>query len=590
MWFMDKTAMGMDKTEQTRLSEVKKRVQDLILEMETFYRYNATYERYLQRKKSYSKNLKTMHIEESPGATDHPLNPLFTFNALQANVETAHSKLVKNKPKVSFLTKGASAKYKSAAGKLDRYFLKLFKKIKIYQEGSMTSRDSCITGLGILKFFIDKLKFKRLYYNRFFCSDSGTGECRLKEAGDWDSYDRWKIIEMYPQKELQIKKKYQEEKKIRVYEIYYKEKKKCIFTDELILDYSDWHYDVPYELLNFIPGVQGVLGVGVCEKIFHIQEYITYMLDKIAKSIRRFAIPTIIVGKNSSHGSIVKMLTNQVAQLLEFNFEKEGSGPPQYITPPIMSDQYFDFLHSLWEKTFEIVGVNRLMSHGQIPPGLQNASGAALRSYQQIDIERFEFIRENYENLYIRCAKRIIKTMKKQGKTEQFTGIDKKTMEELMSNITIWVSNLLPETPAGQLSLSSELYNSNLVTKSQALSLIDSKDTQAFIDSSVSIPKTIDLLINKALSMGKTPDFKKVLGVGNYLERSRLIYCSLIQEDDDDKKIQIMDKFIEFLEGVYQKLKISLQGSMPPTGPQGGQEPQGGELTANADQYAFGPS
>ena len=230
-------------------------------------------------------------------------------------------------------------------------------------------------------------------------------------------------------------------------------------------------------------------------------------------------------------------------------------------------------LNLLWQRAFEVIGVSQLSAGGQIPRGLEKASGTALRTYQQTESERFQLIRNDYEESFIGMIKKAIKML-----SDSDLPISRKEIMEAKDKMSIWTSSLLPETPAGRLAMVGDLFNSGLLKTDQALSLMESPDTAKFLNSETARTKAIDLLLDKALDKGEKPIYYPELGLDLYLDRSRKLLAEIIIEDEDIDKIQILQECIkELVKRVNEQTGIGnvlnqLGGGSPP--PQGqGNEP-----------------
>ena len=131
----------------------------------------------------------------------------------------------------------------------------------------------------------------------------------------------------------------------------------------------------------------------------------------------------------------------------------------------------------LWKRAFEVIGVSQLSSTGQVPTGLKQASGTALRHYTQIENERFQLVRSAYEDNFIRIARKVIDIAPTSLSPK---GVTKGNIVESLDSVSIWASSLLPETPAGKLALVSDLLNSGMLTPNQTLSLLKAPTRTSF--------------------------------------------------------------------------------------------------------------
>ena len=478
-------------------------------------------------------------------------NPYLTLNVTASCVETVASKVTKAKPRITFLTKNADREKREVARKLDNWILKIFKKTKVWKEGSEAFKSGCVAGLGILKVYVmnDKVKIKKIPLFDFFCDNAHKGKTKPDTAGEKKSLFLYDLIKMYPDKEKELKEAHGEdlEKSIMVYEIYRAYKRHQILTDKLMLTDEKWEKPLPYCLLGFEKSDQGVVSVGISKKLYAIQSAISYILGKTFTSIRNFAVPRVFLPKGShpTEGDIA----NVVGEIIEIN--TQDGRVPQFSTPPAMNPQVVDILNLLWARAFEIIGVSQMSAGGTLPRGLEKASGTALRNYQQVESERFQLIRSSYEDCFIDLAKLVIKIVPDKLMPK---GLTKKEVMDAKDNISIWVSSLLPDTPAGKLAMVGDLLNTGMLQPQQALSLFQSPDTDKFINSQIARRKAIELMFDRAIDKGEKPEYHSALGLEDTLDVARKMFAQIIIEmPDDTEKLNLLSACIEELEGKVSK-------------------------------------
>ena len=569
------------------ISKVTERADKLFDNLKEF-RADAT--RYFQavEYKDYSGNAEHKTLQDITNEDTFISNPYLTLNVTASCVETACNKIAKAKPKITFLTKGANRERREIANRLDKWVLTVFKKGSIWKLASRGFKSACICGLGIMKVVIkdSKIKFHKIAVFDFFCDNAMTGDNEPTEAGEIKFLPYYEIIKLFPAVEKEILELHGTDKNIKVYEIYKENIKQVITTDKVSISEVTWDKPLPYKFLRWEVADQGVISIGISKKLNAISQAITYIMKNTFTSIRNFAKARIFVPANSNPKA--KNIANITAQIIEVNTE-EGK-LPVFSTPKAVDNQILEILIMLWQKAFEILGVSELSAGGKIPRGLEKASGAALRSYQNIESERFQLIRADYENFYIEITKLIFKLIPDSLLPK---GVMRKDIEEMKEDCTIWTSSLLPETPSGRLAMVSDLFNTGLVTGSQAIDLLDSPDITRYAKSETARIKAIDILIDRALEKNSVPVFHPPLGLENTLDRARKKYAGLlIEEPDSLDKLTTLSQFVKELEDEAKKVTntINALNAMNNAGTQGGGVPPPpntptGEMAGKAENY-----
>ena len=517
-------------------------------------------------------------------------SPYLTFNIIKSCVETITNKIASITPKINFVTRDAPRLMQETAKKLEQWSLKLFKRGNVWSEGAKTFQCACLTGIGVMKVHLrkkDKEKKMFSFFNMwsnsdksiefwnvpildFFCDNAYYGANLPSMAGEIKKFLLYDIIEMYPQKKKELIKEHGENLKLKlsVYEAFKKNKRHVVCTDKVLLVDEEWDKDIPYVIFNWIKSPQGVLGVGLAKTLYPIHQTITYILAKTLSAIENVSTPTIFVDKNTE--PILKESDNVAGRIIGID---QGDQEPmvKYTTPQPISEQVLQILDRLWQRGFEMIGVNQLASAGSIPQELAGASGVAIRSYEAVQTNRFQLVRNEYENFYINILKKALDMSDKDTMPEN---IDKNDILKLLEYANAFSASLLPETPAGRLAAVSEYSNAlpQVITPDRALSLLQSPDTDRFISSETARIHAIQIRIEDSLKKGQKPVYYASLGLDTYLEETRKFAAMTLKEDIDDNKnierVRLLEIFIKELEKMKEQRDGALVIDQTPKSPQ----------------------
>ncbi len=107
--------------------------------------------------------------------TNYGISNRVTLNIIQSMCDTVQSKIAKNKPKPTFLTKGAEWSLRSKAKKLNQFIEGQFYSQKIFEKAQMAFLEGCIFGTGALKFYkcteTNKVKCERVFTDEILVDD-----------------------------------------------------------------------------------------------------------------------------------------------------------------------------------------------------------------------------------------------------------------------------------------------------------------------------------------------------------------------------------------------------------------------------------
>jgi hypothetical protein len=161
--------------------------------------------------------------------------------------------------------------------------------------------------------------------------------------------------------------------------------------------------------------------------------------------------------------------------------------PPQYVVPPIVSQEIFAHLQNLINKGYEQAGISQLAASSLKPEGLN--SGRAIREYNDIQTDRFHTVAKSYENMFMDVARLSIEVVKmiaaeKEGYKVRVPG--RKAVQDIEWNdinlsdedyvMQCYPVSSLPNDPAGRLQTIQEYAQAGFLSPRQARRLLDFPD------------------------------------------------------------------------------------------------------------------
>ena len=354
----------------------------------------------------------------------------------------------------------------------------------------------------------------------------GNGHYR-SEMGEKKPYLLHQLIRKFPDKKESLLKIYGTDvnQEIPVMYLYKKDMSCAIFTEKLILKLEKWNYSCPYKLFLWNVRPRGVMGSGITEEIYDYQQRIIYILEKISINLATVATTKIFIQKQS--GVSESQVNAGEATIIEYN---PASNPPQVITPSIMSEQHFRHLEDVYMKAQMQIGMNEMYTTGDVPRGLE--SGVAVRNYHDVGSERFNNIRTRYEQFFVEISKLVCEMADKADLPERLKGVN---LKEEMEDMQVYPTNMIPETPAGQLAAAKEMIETGIMTPDQFISQLDAPDMKGFMSSLTSRREACELIIDRALENKEDIDIDDSLGLDVLLDRMRERYAVLIKENVNEQ-------------------------------------------------------
>lgn len=243
----------------------------------------------------------------------------------------------------------------------------------------------------------------------------------------------------------------------------------------------------PFAFLSWSDPMLGFWGTGIAAELADIQYEINFLLQRIQEAFLLLGAPCIFVERSSEFP--LEQLSNVVGNVYMYTGQ-----PPIVAAFQTIHPEVFAHLNWLYQRAYEIVGISMLSAQSKKPSGLD--SGEALRTYNDIETERFAIVARDYEShavdafeLMVDAAKDIVEAhgtfeVRAHGKRygrRFITQIDfaKIDLEEDQYTLQVFPVSSLPSEPAGRIAAISERIKLGLMTPDEAMAVLDLPDTEA---------------------------------------------------------------------------------------------------------------
>jgi hypothetical protein len=440
-----------------------------------------------------------------------PVRDRLTYNIVQSCIDTTTAKIMKNKPKPMFLTQGGNSKQQRKAKKLDAFMYGTFYGNNIYKRGSLTLRDSCVFGEGIIHPFDDhgKVGYERVlpyeilvdYLESHYGPESTLSMHRIKNI------DRTELTSLIPEKEEIIQKMSGTATflsaaaksigdTVTVVESWrlavgdkgsggYQPGRHTIVTADAVLIDEDYHEKFfPFAIMRFNPRLYGFYSQGMAEQLVPIQVEINRTLISIQRSLYLGGTHKIFLKSGS------KVIKSHFDNLIGTILEYAGDTPPQYVVPQLVQPEIYSHLQSMIGMGYQLPGVSQMQASGLKTPGVN--SGRAMRTEQNINTERFESLDQTYQEFFMELSRITIATQRKimESGTDTMVNVPGKrfveqikwsevSLEDDEYVMQIYPVSKLPQDPEGRLSTIQEMAEAGWIDSATARRLMDFPDLES---------------------------------------------------------------------------------------------------------------
>lgn len=499
-------------------------------------------------------------------APENYLTNRITLNVIKSCIDTATSKIAKNKPRPIFLTTDGNFTQQQRSKQLTQYLDGLFDEIDIYEKAQKSFTASCVFGDGVLHFFKQngKVNCEHVLIDELTVDDTEGMYGKPRQLHRTKYIPRELLMDMFPEFKDEIKKAsalqptvQTASDMVKVIESYHlpsgenaTDGKHVISIENATLLWEPYTKSYfPFLFWKWSPRLVGFFGQGLAEELAGIQLEINKILRNIQIAQHLMSVPRIFLENTSQ--VVTAHLNNDIGAVVKYS-----GTPPTFGVAPAMSAEVYNHLENLYSKAYEISGISQLSAAAKKPAGI--TAGVALRELSDLESERFMIVSQRWEKLFLDAADICIDitedlykedpklfVMANNSKFVEKIEWRSVRMERDSYVMRVYPSNILPTQPAGRLQTVQELMQAGFLGKEEALGLLDFPDTPAAMSlqtaSRDNILKMIDLMLNKGIYSPPEPymDLQQALTI------TQQAYLRARNENADDDRLELLRRFMQ---------------------------------------------
>lgn len=406
-----------------------------------------------------------------------------TANVVYSCTDTLVSRISQDRPKPTFLTDAGSYKERKLAKEANAFIQGEFYRTKAYDLGALALRDACVLGNGFIKVFPkdNKVCLERTLETELLTDFNDAYYDNPRQLIQQKLVDRSVIMEMFPEKADMIEGAVHGnvDQTPRSTETIADQfimaegwhlpsgedaddgRHVWVCSEGVILD-EEWKKDeFPFVKFSYNPNVVGFFAQGLAEILMPGQMEIYRMLIVASQSLELMGVPRIYIDELSK--ILETSFNNRIGTII-----KGRGNAPEFINATSNNPEIYQWIQWLIQNAYQMSGISAMSAQGTKPAGLN--SGEAIRSFDQIQEDRFAALARRYQNIYpdlaylmIDCAKDIEEETGsymtvfpgKDGTRE----VDFKQIKKLNDNYVIqcFEESSLPKDPAGRQAKLSEM-------------------------------------------------------------------------------------------------------------------------------------
>lgn len=517
-----------------------------------------------------------------------------TFNLISACVDTLVSRITQAEPQPKFLTDGADYKQRHLAQRLNQFILGEFYQTKAYEKGTKMFRDGLVMGTGILKVFEGddkKVCVEKVLETDLFVDENDALNGNPQQLYQLKLMDREKLISQNPKIESMIEDTPQSypdnspdsgrtsSDQVMVVEGwklasgsdpeapgYYPGRHTLTTVNGVIYDEPYHKIKFPFVFMNYDDPFLGFWGRGIATRQFGTQLTLNRILYTIARSITLVGVPRVFIEQNSK---VVKSHNNnEIGVIVTYSGTK-----PAYEVAPCNAPEMYEERDRLIQYGFQSEGISSMQATSQKPAGLN--SGEAIRSYDDMNTDRFALTAKKYSQIYKDLAYLVtdcaMDIAKRDGKYQTIypnkdgtKEIDLPAMKFLKDPFVIqcFDESSLPRTPAGRKETITEQVQSGMLSLKEGRRLMgvpqDLEQNERLDNASEErIFKILDAIVESGKYEAPDPFMDLQLATTLTVQYINLYLAANLEEDKAD-----------LLRDFFAAVQALIQAAQPPPMPQ----------------------
>lgn len=519
-----------------------------------------------------------------------------TFNLVASVADTLISRLTQSRPAPVFLTDNADYKERNLAKKLNNFIAGEFYQTKAYETAEYILRDSLVMGTGCLKIFETpdhKVGIERVLLTELFVDVSESYNGDPRSLYQVKLVDRQVLEAAFPK----------ERKLVETAEATTPDKsaEASQTISDLVLVVEGWRlpsgnpeeggevgrhtiacssgtlFDEPWNkekfpfvFLHHKKRMLGFWSQGIAETLMGTQMDLNGILSTISRAIKLVGVPRVFIEDGSK---VVKAHnSNEIGVIVTYRGTK-----PSYEVAPSNAPELYAERDKLISYGYQQEGLSQMSASSQKPAGLD--SGEAIRTYDDINTDRFASLSRRYDNFFVDLAYQIIDKAKDIAEVEgkyQTVYPDKRGAKEIdLPKISLledpfviqcFNESSLPRDPAGRKQTITEMIQAGMLSIKEGRRLLNYPDLEQIETLSSASEERIFQYLDEIVEEGKYtgPDpFMDLALAEEFVVQYYNLYVS--------RKLE--ESRCEMLRDFFSQVQMLKEAAMPPMMPQ---MPQGG--------------
>lgn len=344
-----------------------------------------------------------------------------TANVCYSCTDTLVSRISQDRPRPVFLTDNGHYKERHLSQMMNNFILGEFYRTKAYSLGTLALRDSCAIGDGFVKVFkkenkvaLDRVLSTELltdYNDAYYGNPRSLIQMKLIDRSEALALDPKKAdvilkaqhgnVDNTPLSTETVSDQFIVSEGWRLPSgKNTNDGRHVIVCSSGVLVDEAWEKDrFPFAKIGYNPNIIGYFSQGLIEILMPTQMEIYKMLIIASQSIELMGVPRVLIDEFSS--ILETAFNNNIGSIIKFK-----NTPPQFVNAESNPPEIYEWIKWLIQNAYQMSGISAMAAQSQKPAGLN--SGEAIRSFDDLQTDRFAALSKRYQDFYPDLAYLII--------------------------------------------------------------------------------------------------------------------------------------------------------------------------------------
>lgn len=328
-----------------------------------------------------------------------------------------------------------------------------------------------------------------------------------------------------------------------------------ICSDHALLLDEEWHdKNFPFTLFGWSKPLFGAYPVSIANINSANQDELNGVAVRISQILRKEAIPRYVETGPASDKAVTAVALRSGSDALG---DVIVVGPGRQLTEMGAGNkvgaELFQQEDRVWNRGFEMTGINQQSSVGSRPSGLNSAP--AQREWNEINQDRLSLVALEYQKAHVHLAQRLLDCLAKIPDYEiTITNPNGKWMRRMKASdmhldrsdyvLQPYPISALPLTPTGKLAAAADLLQMGAIDKETFMEIVQIPDLKAKLDINLASRRATEAIVARMMETGQYEAPLDMLDLAYASKYAVAKYLEGYASGMDDDKLQLLQQWI----------------------------------------------